>query len=329
MPGGHPRPWSIWQLRVLRIGARLTGIPIAKTVVRGAVGQTIKQLGDRFVYAESIENALVSANRQRRQNSLFRHSFDMLGEAARTYEDAATYRRAYSNAIATIDRAAPAGGVNERPGISVKLSALHPRYELTQKERVLAELAPVVLELASQAAKAGIGFTIDAEEADRLDLSLNIFEILALAPALAGWDGLGLALQAYGKRALPVIDWLENLSQRGNRRIALRLVKGAYWDSEIKRAQQEGLADYPVYTRKEATDLSYLACAQRMLKAGDAFYLMFATHNAFTIAAIKQMAGGRLDYEFQRLHGMGELLHEVLESDEITMPHLCARRVVS
>jgi RHH-type proline utilization regulon transcriptional repressor/proline dehydrogenase/delta 1-pyrroline-5-carboxylate dehydrogenase len=295
---------------------RLVG-RVGTPVIRGAVSQTIKHLGDRFVYAETIAEAVRSAGFETRLTPLARHSFDMLGEAARTYDDAAHYLAAYSDAIATIAAASPPGSVIERPGISVKISALHPRYELAQKARLQAELLPGLVNLARQAAQAGISFTVDAEEAERLDLSLDIFEHLALEPSLAGWNGLGLAIQAYSKRALPAIAWVEDLARRSQRRIMVRLVKGAYWDSEIKRAQQEGLADYPVFTRKETTDLSYLACALRLLKARAEIYPMFATHNAFTLAAIHEMAGAHTDYEFQRLHGMGEALQAATASWKI------------
>ncbi len=287
---------------------RLVG-RVGAPVIRGAVAQTMKHLGDRFVYAESVKDALSTANRETRSSKLTRHSFDMLGEAARTFQDAQNYMTAYSDAIAAIASAATGGTVFEKPGISVKLSALHPRYELTQAERLKSELLPDLIALAEKAAKAGIGFTVDAEEADRLDLSLDIFEQLALSPALAGWNGLGLAVQAYGKSVLPLIGWIDDLGRRANRRIMVRLVKGAYWDTEIKRAQIEGLDDYPVYTRKATTDVSYLAAARLMLAAPATIYPMFATHNAFSVAAIREMAGANGDYEFQRLHGMGEELH--------------------
>src|SRR5205823_6297337 len=246
----------------------------------------------------------------------YRHSYDMVGEAARTAADAARYFAAYGHAIAAIGQSAAGWNIAEAPGISVKLSALHPRYEMAQRDRVLRELLPRLLELACHARKAGIGFTIDAEEADRLELSLDLVEGLALAPDLAGWDGLGLAVQAYQKRALPVIEWLADLAGRGRRRLMVRLVKGAYWDSEIKRAQERGLDGYPVYTRKVATDVSYLACVSRLLGHGAAFYPQFATHNAHTVAAVLEMAGNRRDWEFQRLHGMGEALYEEIVGPE-------------
>src|SRR5215469_12628447 len=227
-------------------------------VVRQAVTAAMRIMARQFVMGRTIAEALERAEAAERAG--YRHSYDMLGEAARTAADAERYFAAYDHAIAKIGRSAPNRDIAEAPGISIKLSALHPRYEMAQRDRVLAEMLPRLLELAGHARRAGIGFTIDAEEADRLELSLDIFERLALAPDLAGWDALGLAVQAYQKRALPLIEWLADLARRGGRRLTVRLVKGAYWDSEIKRAQERGLDDYPVFTRKIATDVSYLAC---------------------------------------------------------------------
>ncbi len=282
-------------------------------VVRQAVTAAMRILGHQFVMGRTIAEALERAQPAERQG--WRHSYDMLGEAAHTAADAARYRAAYSDAIVQIGRAAAGRPAAAAPGISVKLSALHPRYEMAQRDRVLTELPPVLLGLARQARQAGIGLTIDAEEADRLDPSLDLVETLALAPDLAGWDGLGLAIQAYQKRSLPLIDWLADLARRADRRLMVRLVKGAYWDSEIKRSQERGLDGYPVFTRKVATDVSYLACARRLLAHGPLFYPQFATHNAHTVAAILELAGARRDWEFQRLHGMGEALY-----DEIVGP---------
>jgi RHH-type proline utilization regulon transcriptional repressor/proline dehydrogenase/delta 1-pyrroline-5-carboxylate dehydrogenase len=279
-------------------------------VVRGAVLAAMRILGRQFVMGRTIGDALDRAKSAERHG--YRHSYDMLGEAARTAADAERYHAAYTTAIAAIGRAAGDRPVEVAPGISVKLSALHPRYEVAQYERVMRELLPRLTDLAAKARDAGIGFTIDAEEADRLELSLDLIEALAARPALAGWGGLGLAVQAYQKRAPAVIDWLADLAARRHRRLMVRLVKGAYWDSEIKRAQERGLATYPVYTRKVATDVSYLACAKKLFTAGTAFYPQIATHNAHTIAAVLELAGGRIDWEFQRLHGMGEALHEQL-----------------
>jgi RHH-type proline utilization regulon transcriptional repressor/proline dehydrogenase/delta 1-pyrroline-5-carboxylate dehydrogenase len=288
-------------------------------VVRQAVTAAIRVLARQFVLGRTIGEALERARASERQG--YRHSYDMLGEAARTAADAERYFARYEAAIAAI--AASVGGrdIFAAPGISVKLSALHPRYEEAQRERVQRELGATLTALARQAKAAGIGFTIDAEEAERLDLSLDLLEILASDPALADWDGLGLAVQAYQKRALPLLDWLADLARRSRRRFMLRLVKGAYWDSEVKRSQERGLDGYPVYTRKLATDVSYLACARRLLDAPDAFFPQFATHNAHTLAAILELAGARRDFEFQRLHGMGEALYEqVVGPDKLDRP---------
>ncbi len=286
---------------------------------RQAVTAAMRILAAQFIMGRTIDEALARAADAERQG--YRHSFDMLGEAARTTRDAGHYRAAYERAIAAIGRSATGRTIAAAPGISVKLSALHPRYEMVQRGRVMRELLPSLLDLAGQARAAGIGFTIDAEEADRLELSLDLVEALALAPELAGWDGFGLAVQAYQKRALPLIDWLVELAGRARRRLMLRLVKGAYWDSEIKRAQERGLDHYPVFTRKVATDVSYLACARRMLAAGGAVYPQFATHNAHTVAAVLELAGDRRDWEFQRLHGMGEALYaEIVGPDKLDRP---------
>ena len=277
-------------------------------VVRQAVLAAMRILGRQFVMGRTIGEALHRAEAAEQHG--YRHSYDMLGEAARTAADAERYHAAYTTAIAAIGKAAAGRSVEAAPGISVKLSALHPRYEMAQHERVMRELLPRVADLAREARDAGIGLTIDAEEADRLELSLDVIEALAGMPDLAGWDGLGLAVQAYQKRAPAVIDWLADLAARTRRRLMIRLVKGAYWDSEIKRAQERGLATYPVYTRKVATDVCYLACARRLFAAGVAFYPQFATHNAHTLAAVLELAGSQKDWEFQRLHGMGEALHD-------------------
>ena len=305
--------------RALRRFASRAGEP----VWRQAVTAAMRILAGQFVMGRTIEEALERARPAERHG--YRHSFDMLGEAARTMADAERYRAAYEHAIAAIGKAAAGRPVHDAPGISVKLSALHPRYEMAQRERIMGELLPTLLGLARHACGVGIGFTIDAEEADRLELSLDLVEALALAPELAGWDGLGLAVQAYQKRALPLIDWLADLARRAERRLMVRLVKGAYWDTEIKRAQERGLDTYPVFTRKVATDVSYLACASRILAAGNAFYPQFATHNAHTVAAVLEMAGKRtangVDWEFQRLHGMGEALYgEIVGPDKLNRP---------
>jgi RHH-type proline utilization regulon transcriptional repressor/proline dehydrogenase/delta 1-pyrroline-5-carboxylate dehydrogenase len=291
----------------------------SEPVVRRAVTAAMRVLGRQFVMGRTIEEALERAGPAERRG--WRHSYDMLGEAAMTAADAARYAAAYETAITAIGKAAAGRPVEEAPGISVKLSALHPRYQMAQRERVLRELSPLLLRLASRAKATGIGFTIDAEEADRLDLSLDLIERLTLAPELAQWDGLGLAVQAYQKRALPLLDWLADLAGRAGRRLMVRLVKGAYWDSEIKRAQEQGLDGYPVFTRKVATDVSYLACARRLLAEGPVFYPQFATHNAHTAAAILEFAGERGDWEFQRLHGMGETLYdEIVGAGPVSHP---------
>jgi RHH-type transcriptional regulator, proline utilization regulon repressor / proline dehydrogenase / delta 1-pyrroline-5-carboxylate dehydrogenase len=294
--------------RDLRAALRRFAMRSGEPVVRQAVTAAMRILARQFVMGRTIEEALDRARSGEAEG--YRHSYDMLGEAAHTAADAERYLAAYEDAIAAIGRAVAGGMVETAPGISIKLSALHPRYEMAQRERVIAELTPRLVALADKARTAGIGFTVDAEEADRLDLSLDLFEAVALAPELTGWDGLGLAVQAYQKRALPLIDWLADLARRAKRRLMVRLVKGAYWDSEIKRSQERGLDGYPVYTRKLATDVSYLAAVQRLMAGGSVFYPQFATHNAHTVAAILELAGKQRDWEFQRLHGMGEALYD-------------------
>jgi RHH-type transcriptional regulator, proline utilization regulon repressor / proline dehydrogenase / delta 1-pyrroline-5-carboxylate dehydrogenase len=291
----------------------------SEPVVRQAVTAAMRVLARQFVMGRSIEEALDRAKGPERHG--YRHSYDMLGEAARTAADARRYFSSYHAAIAGIGAVVAGRDIVEAPGISVKLSALHPRYEEAQRNRVLHELLPALKALALRAKTAQIGFSIDAEEAERLDLSLDLVAALAGDAELAGWEGLGLAIQAYQKRALPVIDWLAELARRSRRRLMVRLVKGAYWDSEIKRSQERGLAGYPVFTRKLATDVSYLACAKRLLAERDAFFPQFATHNAHTLAAVLELAGERTDYEFQRLHGMGEALYEqVVGADKLGRP---------
>jgi RHH-type transcriptional regulator, proline utilization regulon repressor / proline dehydrogenase / delta 1-pyrroline-5-carboxylate dehydrogenase len=293
-------------------GAWLTRLlhRLGEPVLRQALLQAMRVLGRHFVLGQTIEQAIRRAREAERKG--YRYSYDMLGEAARTATDAARYHAAYRDAIAAISEAAEGDELMTRPGISIKLSALHPRYELAQHRRLHAKLYPRLLELLAAARAGNIAVTIDAEETDRLEPSLDLFERLAVAPELAGWDGLGLAVQAYQKRAIHVIAWLEALAARARRRIPVRLVKGAYWDTEIKRTQEHGLGDYPVFTRKLATDVSYLACARRLLAGGDAFYAQFATHNAQTLGSIIELAGDRRDFEFQRLHGMGEALYQGL-----------------
>ncbi|MGF1503012.1 MAG: bifunctional proline dehydrogenase/L-glutamate gamma-semialdehyde dehydrogenase PutA [Paracoccaceae bacterium] len=298
--------------RVLRSLVKRLGEP----VVRTAVGQSMKILGRQFVLGQTIEEGLRNAREFEKKG--YTYSYDMLGEAARTDEDAKRYHKAYAQAIAAIAKQAK-GDVTSSPGISVKLSALHPRYEYTHRETVMAELVPRALELAKQAAQANIGFNIDAEEQDRLDLSLDVIEAMLSDPAFAGWDGFGVVVQAYGCRAAPVIETLYEMAERYDRKIMVRLVKGAYWDTEIKLAQELGVERFPVFTRKNNTDVSFMACAQMLMDRRDRIYPQFATHNAHTCAALVAMAGNRKDsFEFQRLHGMGEALHEIVKQSEGT-----------
>jgi len=285
------------------LGKRL-GLPAVRTATR----QAMRLLGSHFVLGQSIGEALERAAKAR----AFRYSYDMLGEGARTAEDADRYFKSYADAIEAIGTNGGNAKLPDRPGISVKLSALHPRYEAVSRERVLRELTPRVLELAQKAKSFDLNFTIDAEEADRLELSLEVIGAVLSGGALAGWDGFGLAVQAYQKRAPAVIDWLAETARSLDRRLMVRLVKGAYWDTEVKRAQERGLADYPVFTRKAMTDLSYMSCVTRLLAARPHLYPQFATHNALTVASVIEQAGGVDGYEFQRLHGMGEALYEAL-----------------
>ena len=275
-------------------------------LVRLAVRRAMKIIGGEFVVGRSIEEALA---RSGREAELALCSFDMLGEGARTLQDAARYLKSYEHAIDVIGSTVAGRAVHEVSSISIKLSALEPRYSLLQHERVMHRLVPQVLELARRSARLGIQLTIDAEEADRLDLSLDIIEALAKDTATKEWPGLGLAVQAYGKRAPEVIDWVAATALKYGRRMTVRLVKGAYWDTEIKRAQERGLDGYPVYTRKVTTDVSYLACVGRLFKYANLIYPQFATHNALSIAAVLELAPANASYEFQRLHGMGRLLY--------------------
>ncbi|GGE89946.1 bifunctional proline dehydrogenase/L-glutamate gamma-semialdehyde dehydrogenase [Stappia taiwanensis] len=278
--------------------------------VRGATRQAMRILGHQFVLGETIKNALQRAAGQEAKG--YRYSYDMLGEGARTAADAERYFQSYAAAIEAIGKAAGKKELPARPGISVKLSALHPRYEAVKGARVRDELAPRLLQLAQAAKRHDLNFTVDAEEADRLEISLDLFAVVAADPSLAGWDGFGLAIQAYQKRALDVVNWIVDLATRLDRRFMVRLVKGAYWDTEIKRAQERGLDDFPVFTRKAATDLSYLACARALLAARPHIYPQFATHNALSVAQIVTLAGDSGGFEFQRLHGMGESLYKAV-----------------
>ncbi|SIQ82642.1 L-proline dehydrogenase /delta-1-pyrroline-5-carboxylate dehydrogenase [Paracoccus thiocyanatus] len=282
---------------------------LGEPVIRTAVTRAMKEMGRQFVLGQTIEGALDRAAKREAQG--FTYSYDMLGEAAMTGADAARYEHAYADAIAAIAKACTKGSVEDNPGISIKLSALHPRYEVAQQDRVMAELVPVVLRLAQAAKAAGMGMNIDAEEQDRLVLSMGVIEAVLADPSLAGWDGFGVVVQAYGKRAGQVIDWLYQTAARLDRRIMVRLVKGAYWDSEIKHAQVEGLPGFALFTSKVATDVSYIAHARKLIGHSDRIYPQFATHNAHTVAAILEMAGDTR-FEFQRLHGMGERLHDIV-----------------
>lgn len=285
---------------------------IGEPVIRKAVAQAMRELGQQFVLGRDIDEAMTRAGKQEQKG--YTYSYDMLGEAARTHEDAKRYHLAYSEAISAISKASRSQDIRQNPGISVKLSALHPRYEATQAKNMVPELVNRTLALASLAKSANMGFNIDAEEQDRLDISLDIIEAVLSNPALAGWDGFGVVVQAYGPRATFVIEWLNNLAERLDRRIMVRLVKGAYWDTEIKRAQVLGLDGFPVFTRKTSTDVSYIACARMLLRKADRIYPQFATHNAQTIAAVLSIAEeeGAPAFEFQRLHGMGEALHNAV-----------------
>jgi RHH-type proline utilization regulon transcriptional repressor/proline dehydrogenase/delta 1-pyrroline-5-carboxylate dehydrogenase len=320
---------SAWTLgitaRVIQPGETPDGIvdTIVKRLglptVRLATRQAMRLLGSHFVLGQTIEEALDRAGSHRE----FRYSFDMLGEGARTAADAAHYFDAYAEAIEAIGAGAGNAAMPARPGISVKLSALHPRYEAVSRERVLTELTPRVLELSRAAKRHDLNLTIDAEEADRLELSLDVIGKVVADPSLAGWDGFGLAVQAYQKRATAVIDWFDSVAMALNRRMTVRLVKGAYWDTEVKRAQERGLPDYPVFTRKPMTDLNYMACVRRLVDARPRLYPQFATHNALTVASIIEDAAGHVeDFEFQRLHGMGEALYESLLAE---MPQAACR----
>ena len=288
--------------------------------VRAATRQAMRLMGNHFVLGETIEAALSRAQPHSSRHQ--RYSFDMLGEGARTAEDAARYFNSYASAIEAIGRAADDRPLPDRPGISVKLSALHPRFEAVSRERVMTELVPRLIDLARQAKAHDLNFTVDAEEADRLELSLDVISAAFSEPSLAGWDGFGLAIQAYQKRAANVIDYVDGLARSLDRRMMVRLVKGAYWDTEIKRAQERGLDGYPVFTRKAMTDLNYVACAQQLLALRPRIFPQFATHNALTVATILELAKGEASgFEFQRLHGMGEALYVKLGEDRPDIAH--------
>lgn len=289
---------------------------VGEPVIRASVRYAMQIMGTQFVMGTDIQKAVERAREAESRG--YRYSYDMLGEGARTLADAQRYFESYRNAIDVIGRAGAGRGPVESPGISVKLSAIHPRYEFAQRERVMDEVVPRLKELALAAKAWDIGFTVDAEEADRLELSLDVIEAVFGDRDLTSWEGFGMAVQAYQRRGLAVIEWARDLSQRTGRRMMLRLVKGAYWDSEIKHAQVEGHDGFPVFTRKPSTDLSYQACARKLLAYRDTLYPQFATHNAYTVATILEMDTDRSGYEFQRLHGMGDaLFDQVLKADQV------------
>ncbi len=294
----------------LRAMVRRLGEP----VIRTAVAAAMREMGEQFVLGRTIDEAVKRGKSFTQKGYLY--SYDMLGEAARTEADALRYLRAYAEAIASLKRVSKGEDIRHNPGISVKLSAIHPRYEVSQKETMLPVMAERLLGLCIAARDARMGLNIDAEEADRLDLSLDVIERALANPELEGWDGFGVVVQAYGPRAAFVIDWLHALAGKLDRKIMVRLVKGAYWDTEIKRAQAMGLSGYPVFTRKANTDVSYIANARKLLGMTDRIYPQFATHNAHTVAAVLAMAADRDSFEFQRLHGMGEALHETVRKTE-------------
>jgi RHH-type transcriptional regulator, proline utilization regulon repressor / proline dehydrogenase / delta 1-pyrroline-5-carboxylate dehydrogenase len=302
------QPGETPQGTIGRLAKRL-GLP----AVRAATRQAMRLMGSHFVLGETIEAALARAQPHPAHPS--RYSFDMLGEGARTAADAERYFSSYSRAIEAIGRTAPNRPLPDRPGISVKLSALHPRFESISRERVMSELVQRLVELARQAKKHDLNFTVDAEEADRLELSLDVIAATFSDTSLAGWEGFGLAIQAYQKRAGEIIDYVDALARALHRRMMVRLVKGAYWDTEIKRAQERGLDGYPVFTRKAMTDLNYIACTRKLLALRPRLFPQFATHNALTVATVLELAGESRDFEFQRLHGMGEALYERLGED--------------
>ncbi|MCB1971033.1 MAG: bifunctional proline dehydrogenase/L-glutamate gamma-semialdehyde dehydrogenase PutA [Geminicoccaceae bacterium] len=293
---------------------------LGEPVIRKAVGQAMRELGGQFVLGRTIEEAMKRAADLEKRG--YTHSYDMLGEAARTEADAKRYHLAYSRSITALEPACIHKEIPDNPGISVKLSALHPRYEFAKRETMLPELVARARSLALLAQSAGIGLNIDAEEADRLDLSLDVIEAIVADPSLRHWRGLGVVVQAFGRRAVDVIEWLHALAEKHDRRIMIRLVKGAYWDTEIKRGQVLGLESYPVFTRKPWSDISYIACARLLLSRTDRIYPQFATHNAHSIAAVLHLSNmlgiGHDRFEFQRLHGMGETLHETVRKRERT-----------
>jgi RHH-type proline utilization regulon transcriptional repressor/proline dehydrogenase/delta 1-pyrroline-5-carboxylate dehydrogenase len=310
--------WGLEPKGLLAIVGGLTR-RLSEPVILKSIAHAMKIMGDQFVMGQTIEDALKRAKFEGTDG--YCHSYDMLGEAAITRADADRYFQAYANAIETIGKTNRSGSIFSQPSISVKLSALHPRYEFAKRERIHKELIPSVLTLAKLAKERGIGFTIDAEETERLDISLDVIERVSGHKDLKGWDGFGLAIQAYQKRAPLLIDHLIEMATRHKRRLCVRLVKGAYWDSEIKRTQERGLKGYSVFTRKVFTDVSYQVCAQKMLAAPQAIYPQFATHNARTVAMILELARDKSEFELQRLHGMGEaLFHQILKESDPKIP---------
>lgn len=297
-----------------------TASKVGSTVIRPIIMQMMKAIGKQFVMGESIESALKRAVEYETKGYTF--SYDMLGEAARTEEDAKSYYDAYVGAIEAIGKAAKTGGNPQtNSGVSVKLSGLHPRYEYTKHDQVVEELTPKLLELTKMAKQYNIGLTVDAEEADRLDIMLDVYERVFSDPALDGWNGMGMAVQAYQRRAPHVLDWLAALSRKYGRQMKIRLVKGAYWDAEIKLSQVMGFRDYPVFTRKDSTDVSYIACARKMLANPECFYSQFGTHNAYSVAAIMEMADKSANFEFQCLHGMGAPLYDqIVDKEKFGVP---------
>ena len=308
------QPGETPQGTIGRLAKRL-GVP----AVRAATRQAMRLMGSHFVLGETIEAALARA--EPHSKAAARYSFDMLGEGARTAADATRYFNSYASAIEAIGRAANNRPLPDRPGISVKLSALHPRFEALGRQRVMTELVPRLIDLARRARAHDLNFTVDAEEADRLELSLEVIAAAFSDASLKGWDGFGLAIQAYQKRASEVIDYIDALARALNRRMMVRLVKGAYWDTEIKRAQERGLDGYPVFSRKAMTDLNYIACARQLLALRPRIFPQFATHNALTVATVLELAGSESGFEFQRLHGMGEALYAQLSKDHPKLAH--------
>jgi RHH-type proline utilization regulon transcriptional repressor/proline dehydrogenase/delta 1-pyrroline-5-carboxylate dehydrogenase len=289
---------------------------LGEPVIRTAVARAMKELGQQFVLGATMEDAITRARKQEAQG--YTYSYDMLGEAAMTDADAKRFHLSYSKAITALAESCGHEDIRDNPGVSVKLSALFPRYEVAQRDSVMDILVPRTRSLALLAKSVGMGLNIDAEEADRLDLSLDVIEAVLSDPSLADWDGFGVVVQAYGKRAPMVLDWLYDLAHRLDRKIMVRLVKGAYWDTEVKAAQVAGLDGFPVYTNKETTDLSYIACARKLLAMTDRIYPQFATHNARTVAAVLEMTNDTSAFEFQRLHGMGEALHDIVHRQNST-----------